>query len=174
MKRRILIIAVVVSLTTFFTSCLKTDNTPRCTSFTIDQDKHAIDSIMGSSIDLYSFDSQTGLYYKIEDEGSGEHNPTIDSLVSFKYIGRILSNDGTGAIIDSLTIAPPANYKLSYYANLIFLSYALPKVKKGGTISVIIPSSQLFGCTAMSGVNPIPSNSQLIYRYTLTDLKLGY
>ncbi|MGE9312360.1 FKBP-type peptidyl-prolyl cis-trans isomerase [Niabella sp. CJ426] len=173
MKKRFWLPVAAVVTALALTACLKNndDDIVRCTPYSLQRDQQAIDSIIGSELDSYTFDTQNSLYYRINNPGEGEGATTNDSLVAFNYVGRLLNSTGTGAIVDSLTIKPPATNNLSYYARLIVASYALPKIKEGGSISVIIPSSQLFGCQEANGVNRVPPNSQLIYTYNLTDVR---
>lgn len=172
MKKAIWMPLAAIMVAVMLTACFKKDDTVQCTSNTLTRDKQIIDSILGSEISSYTFDEQASLYYRIDEPGSGEQPTTTDSLVAFKYVGRILNGFGDGAIIDSLTVKE-ATYKVSDFSGLIGVTYALPKIRKGGSISVIIPSSQLFGCNEVNGVNRIPANSQLIYQYDLTDVKRG-
>ncbi len=170
MKKKVWFPVAAVFAALILTACFK-DKVERCTPNTLARDRQIIDSILGSEAASYTFDNENALYYRIENSGSGDQLTTGDSLVAFKYVGRILNGFGDGAIVDSLTINPPATNTLNYYGSLIGLSYALQKVKEGGAIRVIIPSSRLFGCEATNGVNPVPANSQLIYQYNLTDVK---
>ena len=171
MKKRFWIPMMAVAAALVITACSKNDDTPRCISNTLARDQQIIDSILGPEKSTYTFDAQSNLYYRIDDEGTGNNKPTTDSLVAFNYIGRVLGGASNNVIIDSLTVKEPATNKLGAYSRVIVAVYSLQKIKPGGTVSVIIPSSQLFGCVEAQGVNKVPANAQLIYQYNLTEVK---
>jgi FKBP-type peptidyl-prolyl cis-trans isomerase FkpA len=154
-------------------SCMK-EKSSSCTNYTLAQDKHVIDSFLtasGSSAN-YTYDSQEGVYYYISTPGTGNY-PTGDSLVAFHYERRLLN----GTLIDSAT-SNIASYSLNYYQNPL-ISYSLVKLKEGGKIYVILPSSSYFafgcgGANNSAGQMVVPPYSELIYNFTLLDVKKQY
>lgn len=162
-----------ISIAFILQSCMKSNDTPQCNNgFTLAQDKEQISQYLQQTNEApaFSFDEQAKIYYSIEHAGVGENKPTIDSLVSFRFQGKLLN----GTIVDSATVKEPPTQPLRSYNNLVYGVYALTKLTKGGKIKLIIPSSSAFGCTQMQGINVIPSNSQLIYEYELTDMRRSF
>ncbi|MCD2426193.1 FKBP-type peptidyl-prolyl cis-trans isomerase [Niabella pedocola] len=149
--------------------CSKSDDQSICLhKLTLSQDRQIIDSFLqknGTSA-LYTFDEQASIYYYIEDPGTGTTKPTVDSLVSFKYTGKLM--DGT--IIDAYTSKQPPTAPLRDFSSGVRLVYALSKISKGGKIRLVIPSTSQFGCISVMGINMIPANSQLVYEYELIDM----
>ena len=173
MNRHLYFILLSVFITGSLGSCLKNNDTPSCTNgLSLQQDRHVIDSFLSASHQTadFNFDDQAGVYYAIETPGTGLNKPTIDSLVSFHYVGQLLN----GTIVDSATVQPPPTTPLRNFGNLVYVPYALTRLTKGGKIRLIIPSSSAFGCREMTGVHIVPPNSQLLYEYELTDMTPSY
>lgn len=174
MKKTFLVPLFAVAVTVALVSCMKTNQPTQCTNgLTLSQDKHIIDSFLldNGQTGQYTYDDQAGAYYYIGNMGSGANMPTADSLVSFHFEGRLLN----GTLIDSGTTQSGAPaYTLAQYASQnrpLGLQYALTKIKKGGSISLIIPSSNAYGCNSGAiNTNPIPANAQLVYSYQLLDM----
>jgi|GEM_PF-2741935 len=152
--------------------CSKSDDKPACTnSLSLNRDRQIIDSFLQKTGQTgFKFDSQELVYFYIENPGTGATKPTIDSLVSFRYVGRLMN----GTIVDSLTVKQPPTAPLRNFSAGVRVVYAISKLSKGGKIRLVIPSSSQFGCLAMTGVNPVPPNSQLVYEYELTDMIPSY
>ncbi|WP_018628215.1 FKBP-type peptidyl-prolyl cis-trans isomerase [Niabella aurantiaca] len=170
MKGTILVLFFMAGLAA---GCSKPEDRSACTnSLTLGQDRHIIDSFLQKNGDaaLYTFDPQASVYFYIEHPGTGTTKPTIDSLVSFRYSGRLMN----GTIVDSLTVKQPPTAPLRSFSEGVYVTYALSKISKGGKIRLVIPSSSQFGCLEMTGVNPVPANSQLVYEYELTDMIPSY
>ncbi|MGJ7030347.1 FKBP-type peptidyl-prolyl cis-trans isomerase [Niabella hirudinis] len=162
-----LLMAVLVA------GCSKSDDKPACTNgFSLGRDRQIIDSFLqkNGQKELFQFDNQELVYYYIEKTGAGTTKPTIDSLVSFRYVGKLMN----GTIVDSLTVKQPPTAPLRNFSPGIRVVYAISKISKGGKIRLVIPSSSQFGCTEVSGVNRVPPNSQLVYEYELTDMTPSY
>ncbi|MBO9618101.1 MAG: FKBP-type peptidyl-prolyl cis-trans isomerase [Niabella sp.] len=174
MKKKFLVplFAVAAAVVTL-ASCMKSNQSTACTNgLTLTQDKAAIDSFLrnnGQSAQ-YQFDDQASAYYAILNPGSGANKPTADSLVSFHFETRLLN----GTLVDSgSTQAGTPAYKLSQYASYgrpLGVQYALAMITKGGSVSLIVPSSVAYGCNTVTFANPIPANSQLIYNFQLLDM----
>ncbi|MFK8009307.1 MAG: FKBP-type peptidyl-prolyl cis-trans isomerase [Saprospiraceae bacterium] len=107
--------------------------------------------------------NEQGVYYVIEDEGSGSTYPTSSALVSMAYSGTVMNGDGT--IFDSRTSTNPLKSNL---ANLIAgWRVGVPKFKKGGKGKLYIPSGYAYGVFGSGG--DIPGNSILIFDVELLD-----
>lgn len=96
----------------------------------------------------------SGLYYKIDVEGTGTEHPTFSSIVSMAYTGKLL--DGT--IFDSANSTSPLMRSLQELIQ--GWQIGVPKFKKGGKGTLYIPSGYAYGVNA---VGSIPGNSVLIF-----------
>lgn len=162
------LIAVAATVVTL-ASCMKTNQSTACTNgLTLTQDRAVIDAFLQTSgqASQYQFDDQAGAYYGVSSPalipGAGANTPSADSFVAFHFETHLL--DGT--LIDSAT-TQSGSHKLSEYAAQGYplgVYYALTKITNGGSISIIIPSSNAYGCN--TGTN-LPANSQLIYTFQL-------
>lgn len=174
MKKTVLVLLVTLFSTVFVVSCLKNDDDVQCTSYTLEQDKHIIDSFMNKKGYTLTYNTDTGVYSGIITPGQGSM-PTADSIVYFKFVGTLM--DGT--IVDSASTTATSTQPLkNYYASTwpfvpLFAYFALPKLKEGGTMRIIIPSSRNAGCYSYQTPlgKTVPANSQIIYDVTLTDVK---
>ncbi|MCF3109773.1 FKBP-type peptidyl-prolyl cis-trans isomerase [Niabella sp. CC-SYL272] len=168
-KKRFLLFLPALFVLLLIVRCSKSDDQSSCTvKLSLSQDRQIIDSFLqkNGTNALYRFDEQASVYYYIENPGTGTTKPTIDSLVSFRYTGKLIN----GTIVDSLTIKQPPTAPLRNYSSGVYVVYAISKISKGGKIRLVIPSSSQFGCLPVMGVNMVPANSQLVYEYELTDM----
>jgi FKBP-type peptidyl-prolyl cis-trans isomerase FkpA len=95
---------------------------------------------------------ESGLYYLITDEGTGE-NPDISSTIDFYYKGYFTD----GSIFDQSTTGP-AHYPLQ---NLITgWQIGIPLIKEGGSITLFIPSALGYGS---NGSGSVPPNAVIIF-----------
>ena len=105
---------------------------------------------------------QSGVYYKIIAPGTGTEEIKLTSTITMGYTGRLLK----GTIFDSATTAKPYTSKLE---NLIEgWKVAVPLIKKGGKLRVLIPSGLAYGA---QGSTNIPANSVLDFDIEITDVK---
>lgn len=169
MKKAIWMPVAAIMAAVVLTACFKKDDTVRCTPNTLQRDREIIDSFaLENGLDLTWDNSDTGnVYFQIISEGSGSM-PTLDSLVTFEIAGKTIT--GTKIVEEEVT---DAKYSIRDYQNGI-LSYSLRKLKVGGTIKIVIPSS-LNGLACNQGQTSsgavIPPNSQFVYDITLTGVK---
>ncbi|ANH79794.1 hypothetical protein A8C56_01335 [Niabella ginsenosidivorans] len=171
----------VVPLMTFavavltLASCMKTDNTPQCTGYSLSQDRQVIDSFINDKgMSYMDFNSDINAYIGITNPGEGSM-PAADSVISYKYSISLMDGTSLGT---SDTISRNTNtgmlLKLSDFVNtngVATVEYTvLSQLRKGGTAKVILPSSVYFGCNSQNTADGkvIPGNSQLIYDFTLT------
>lgn len=103
-----------------------------------------------------------GIYYLILKEGSGEH-PALTDTVSVFYKGSLLS---TGTVFDETKDKP-----VSFPLNRLIRGWqlAVPYVRVGGKIRIVIPSSLAYGIRTRS--HAIPPNSNLVFDVELTGIK---
>ncbi len=96
----------------------------------------------------------TGVFYHLEDEGTGTEYPTTASTISVAYAGKLL--DGSG--FDSATKTNPLTISLGN--TIPGWQVGIPKFKKNGKGTIYIPSGYGYG---ISGTSGIPGNSILIF-----------
>ena len=109
---------------------------------------------------LNAIEDGTGVFYVIEDEGTGTQFPTGFAQVSMAYRGYLL--DGTE--FDSADTVNPLSISLSQ--TIAGWRFGVPKFKKGGKGKLIIPSPLGY---ANSPVGNIPANSVLVFDIELLD-----
>lgn len=127
---------VAISLLLFINPACKKSETP-CQAKTPAQElsemtKYATDNGITTTQDA------SGLLYQIVTAGTGT-NPSLSSSVTVKYTGKLLN----GTVFDSNQNG--VTFKLS---DLIQgWQIALPKLKAGGKMKLIVPSSLAYGCS---------------------------
>jgi FKBP-type peptidyl-prolyl cis-trans isomerase FkpA len=104
-----------------------------------------------------------GVYYEIVEEGTGSEYPTLNSLVSMAYSGKVMN--GNGSIFDSATTTNPLKTELNRLIS--GWQIGIPKFKKGGKGTLYIPSG--YGYGVFGSGNAIPGNSILIFDVELLD-----
>jgi len=108
-------------------------------------------------------DSTRGIYYNITAPGNG-----IDSIkyygttVNVLYTGRLLADS---SVFDSTGTTP---HPFTFGQLISGWQLELPRITKGGKITLYLPSYWGYGRQALPG---IPANSILIFDIELTDLK---
>jgi len=106
--------------------------------------------------------TSTGLYYKIGQLGTGSPI-TTDSTIVANYTGKLLN----GAIFDRALAGSEATFTLNSLVK--GWRQAVPLIKQGGSIRLIVPSSLGYG---LDGSSPsIPAFSALDFDITVTDVK---
>ncbi|MBK9329351.1 MAG: FKBP-type peptidyl-prolyl cis-trans isomerase [Sphingobacteriales bacterium] len=103
----------------------------------------------------------SGLYYAIADSGSGV-SPSSGSYITVYYKGYY--TDGT--IFDQNPAGTPINGFLGGF--IPGWIEGLPKIKKGGKIKLLVPSSLAYG---NAGYASIPPNTVLIFDVELVDVR---
>jgi len=120
------------------------------------------DQIIQDYLNQHNLDADShpsGMFYIIEDEGTGEH-PETNATVEVLYIGSLTN----GNVFDETTGNAPVSFPLQ---NLIEgWKIGIPLMKKGGSATFFIPSRLGYGSTAHYG---IPANSVLIFEITLVN-----
>lgn len=106
--------------------------------------------------------TSTGLYYKIGQVGTGSPI-TTDSTIVANYTGKLLN----GAIFDRAVAGSEATFSLRSLVK--GWQQAIPLIKQGGSIRLIVPSTLGYG---LDGSSPsIPAFSALDFDITVTDVK---
>lgn len=109
-----------------------------------------------SKNDLDAQEHESGVFYVIEVEGSGNH-PTENSTVKLNYTGMLLD----GKVFDS-------NWGSTMYLRNTIQGwqYGIPMFKKGGKGILLIPSGLGYG---QWPTGSIPANSVLVFEIELID-----
>lgn len=103
----------------------------------------------------------TGLYYKIDQPGTGSPI-TVDSTVVAEYTGKLLN----GIVFDKAVAGSGASFALSSVVK--GWQEAIPLIKQGGSIRMLIPSALAYGMDGSSG--SIPPFSCLDFAVKVTDV----
>lgn len=106
--------------------------------------------------------SSTGLHYKIIQPGTGSPI-TVDSTIVANYTGKLLN----GVVFDKAAPGSEATFGLKSLVK--GWQEAIPLIKQGGTIRLIVPSSLAYGMQGSS--SSIPAFSALDFEITVTDVK---
>jgi FKBP-type peptidyl-prolyl cis-trans isomerase len=102
-----------------------------------------------------------GYYYKITDPGAGTETISGTSAISVEYTGKTLN----GTIFDQTIAGSPATFTLS--STVEGWRLALPLVKKGGIMQIILPSALGYG---LSGSGSIAPFSCMFFDIKVTDV----
>ena len=109
---------------------------------------------------LTATEDPSGVFYIIEEEGTGSAFPNSFAEISMAYSGYFM--DGTE--FDSATEINPLNINLSQ--TIPGWRFGIPKFKKGGKGTLLIPSPLGY---ANNGAGTIPPNTILIFDVELLD-----
>lgn len=144
-----------LAVTLVFTACKKDDDTAAKQA---EKDEQIIaDYLATNNIDAQRHES--GLYYLITNEGTGDQ-PTIASSVEVFYKGYLTN----GSMFDETTEGPVV-FPLS---NLITgWQIGIPMLKEGGKGTFFLPSRLGYGST---GSNSVPPNAVLIFEIDLVSV----
>lgn len=105
---------------------------------------------------------ESGIYYIIQDEGTGETYPDINSEVEVRYKGYFIDGD----IFDQTQDSSTFTYELSYLIS--GWQHGIPLIKRGGKETLFIPSALGYG---EDDYYTIPGNSVLIFEIELVDFQ---
>ncbi|MEM6967449.1 MAG: FKBP-type peptidyl-prolyl cis-trans isomerase, partial [Bacteroidota bacterium] len=104
---------------------------------------------------------ETGVFYVIDEPGTGSEFPNISSQVSIAYTGKFL--DGT--VFDSADPVSPLKIFLSQTIN--GWQIGIPKFKREGKGTLYIPSGYGYGAFGTGG---IPGNAILVFDIELLNI----
>ncbi len=117
-------------------------------------------------------DEASGLYYRIKTEGDGTAVAAKDTVV-VQYIGKVIARNSESKLpelnakpFDFTPIAEPAR-RMKLSSLIEGWKIGIPKIKKGGSVDLFIPSHLGYGSTFHSG---IPVNSVLFFDINLEDV----
>ena len=142
-----------IGLVLFSLSCGKTADSG-CTPATVASENSAMVAYCTANGINYTT-HPSGILYEIVSLGTGA-TPTLASRVSTVYTGKLMNN----SVFDAS--ATPITFPLS---NVIEgWRIAIPLVRAGGRIKMVIPSALAYSCV---GTNGIAGNSPLFFDVTL-------
>lgn len=107
--------------------------------------------------------TDSGLYYKINREGSGNH-PAVGDNVKVHYRGMLL--DGT-VFDSSYQRNEPIGFALGKGQVILGWDEGIALLNKGAAAKLVIPSALAYGSAGAGGV--IPPNATLIFEVELVD-----
>jgi len=108
------------------------------------------------------------LYYKVENAGSGS-DIAVDSTISVEYTGKLFN----GSIFDQAKEGSPATFVLKDV--IPGWQKGIIKIKEGGTIRLLIPSSLAYGISGSRdayGAITIPTASCLDFTVKVTNVAI--
>ena len=108
----------------------------------------------------YTKDSN-GIFYQVIDQGTGL-TPDASSTITVTYTTSTLD----GNVVEDNTTTPVTKRLSDFIEGW---RDALPYIRKGGRIKMVIPSSLAYGCTGIS--NLIAPDSPLYYDVVLLDVQ---
>lgn len=131
-----------------------------------------VDYLTHNNITDAQKDEESGLYYRIKNEGEGAVVAAKDTVV-VQYLGYVVSRNKETEIpelnakpFDFTPIAEPGR-RMKLSSLIAGWKIGIPKIKKGGSIYLYIPSHLGYGSTYQSG---IPTNSVLYFDIDLEDV----
>ena len=156
MKKTLL---AVIVLCVCFAGCIKDDK--GCKPANVSDERPAMVNFCNTNQISYT-EHSSGILYQIMSPGTGAM-PNDNSRIYITYSGTLLN----GTVFDSQT--DPS--RTGWYLNGLIdgWRYALPLIRKGGSIKIVVPSSLAYGCTG-SG-SSIPANSPLYFTINLIDVQ---
>lgn len=140
-----------------FFSCLKS-NDHTCQPVSPASEAAKMAAFCNSNSLTYKVDSASGIFYQVLAPGAGDSIKTSSS-VNITYKGTLLDN----TVFDSSTIT---SYPLGGF--IAGWQIAIPWVRKGGHIKMVIPSSLAYACFPPS--KTIPENAPLYFDVTVNDV----
>ncbi|GGA68672.1 hypothetical protein GCM10008015_06820 [Flavobacterium palustre] len=142
-------------LTVLFTSCINNDIEPQVAKdYTVENETEIIDYIEEN--DLNATRTSSGLYYVIDEEGTGER-PTTTSNVTVAY---------KGYFTDKVVFDQSSEAGVSFNLNGVIKGWVegIPLFKEGGSGILLIPAHLGYGSFNYYG---IPGGSVLIFNIKL-------
>ncbi len=161
------ILLLLLLLGAFISGCAKTSNADdqiraqEATDNKIINAYLAKNNIVASVVD--SSGVSTGIYYKIDTAGTGSDLYTSSTKVTLGYTGSLLTTGSVFAQTDS--------FHPSFVLGEVIRGWQLgiPKVQKGGTITLYLPSHYAYGPYPQSLLH-LPANAILIFTIKVYDI----
>ena len=128
----------------------------------VTDDKIITDYLSSKGLTASTVDT-TGVRYIIDTLGTGTDLFTNSTQITVGYTGTLLT---TGAVF-----AETNNFHPTYVLGQVIRGWQLgiPKINKGGTITLFLPSRYAYGPYAQPQVN-LPANAVLIFKINLYNI----
>jgi len=112
----------------------------------------------------------SGVYYIVQDPGSGNAIFTNSTMVTVGYTGRLLYNSNTKQYSGKV-FTQTDKFHPSFTLQQVILGWRLgiPKIKKDGTVRLLIPSRYAYGPNEQPLLG-LPANAILDFDITLYDI----
>ncbi len=139
MKYTLIALALLV-----FVSCSTDNNTTTSKDYRVENDQEIIAYIATNNLDAQK--SNTGLYYVIDEPGSGEQ-PTVTSNVTVAYKGYLTNgnvfdeSNAAGASFNLQQVIPGWTEGITYF-------------KEGGSGMLLIPAHLAYGNRSIGVISP--------------------
>jgi len=154
----------ILSVSLVLMSCGKDDSAKPCvvstTGVATDAEIAEIKAYLASK-SLTATQDPSGFFYSIADPGSGSV-ANSSSVITVTYTGTLEN----GTVFDSYTTAGGTLFFLSQ--TIAGWQKGVPLIHKGGTITLYIPPSFGYGCTASGS---IPAGATLIFTINLINIQ---
>ncbi len=158
--KHLLIAVFLISTIVYAVSCSKTTaNEGSCTGPKAVTDSAQLLAFAKKYI-INAVADTSWLYYEIINPGAGA-SPSPTSKVFVRYAGRFMD----GSYFDSSTVSR----RFAMDSLIKGWQYGLPKIKPGGQIKLLVPSSLAYGCRGVPGA--IPVNAPLYFNIYLDSVK---
>lgn len=158
MVKKIIVLCSVVLLAVSSWHCNKSSDPKSCTVVPPSEEEAAIIKY-NTDNGINAVKDETGLYYEITEAGTGG-SPNLNSQIFIKYTGKLTN----GTVFDSQSNALNTGWQLRTL--IPGWQIAIPKIKKGGKIKMVVPSALAYGCRANGN---IPANSILYFEVELVE-----
>jgi len=154
-------------------SCIKPSNQSNQTcgfndSQTVapDSEAHKVSAYLDSN-HIHAQKDSSGFYYVSHSQGAGAFVTNLCSVVTVYYKGMLTN----GTVFDSTETNVPSSFQLGQV--IVGWQKAIPKLNKGGSITLYIPPTLGYSSQAISDNNGhllIPPNSILIFDIEVLDI----
>ncbi len=166
---RFLLLLTVVTLS--FAGCKKDKKNAEEVDYSQRDNEMIVEYLDKHSI-VAEKDAESGVYYRIKEAGSGDL-VTVNDTVVVRYLGKVLSRDSkTNEVVlaaKPFDFSPSAEPARRFKLEKLIEGWrvGIPKIKKGGSIDLYIPSAKAYGNSYQSN---IPANSVLFFDINLDDV----
>ena len=156
-------IAYCLLITVLIISCSKKDQQCNYKDSTIVAPQNEITGVQNylNTNGISAVQHSSGLFYKINSNGTGQEVVNLCSNLTVKYKGRLTN----GTVFDSTATGNTAIFQLGQV--IPGWQKGIPLVSSGGSITLYIPPSLGYGT---SGSGPIPPNAILIFDIDLVNV----
>ncbi|WP_290793338.1 FKBP-type peptidyl-prolyl cis-trans isomerase [Flavihumibacter sp. UBA7668] len=158
MVKKIIVLFSMVLLAFSSWHCNKSNPETTCTVVPPADEEQAI-LAYNTANNINGIKDESGLYYEIINPGTGG-TPNLNSLIEIKYTGKLTN----GTVFDSQSDPKKTGWALR--SLIPGWQIAIPKIKKGGKIKMVLPSALGYGCRDNGN---IPANSILFFEVELVE-----